>query len=122
MQELTASLEMMYGQDSEADDSGDFQQFFEWMGVKTKKLICVRNNMDTTLQILADWFSDISKDSVYLERLSAAPSPFLQTSSLNLLLVTITLQEHDEAQKRIIMSTHNKAIYEAQYEQSVTTE
>lgn len=37
-----------------------FQQFFEWIGVKTKILICVRNNMDTTPQILADWFSDIS--------------------------------------------------------------
>lgn len=36
-----------------------FQQFFEWKSVKAKKLICVRNNMGKTLQILADWFSDI---------------------------------------------------------------
>lgn len=38
-----------------------FQQFFEWKNVRTKKLICVRNNMDTTLQILPDWLSDILK-------------------------------------------------------------
>lgn len=36
-----------------------FQQFFEWKSVKMKKLVCVTNNMDTTLQILADWSSDI---------------------------------------------------------------
>lgn len=58
-QELTASLEMMHGQDSKQMTQEVFQQFFEWKSVKMKKLICVRNNMDITLQILADWFSDI---------------------------------------------------------------
>lgn len=61
-QELSASLEMVYGQGSEADDSEEvFQQFFKWKNVKMKKLICVRNDTDTALQILADWFSGIVK-------------------------------------------------------------
>ena len=61
-QELSTSLELVYGQGSEADDSEEvFQQFFKWKSVKMKKLICVRNDTDRALQILADWFSDILK-------------------------------------------------------------
>lgn len=61
-QELSASLEMVYGQGSEADDSEEvFQQFLEWKSGKMKKLVCVRNDTDTALQILADWFGGILK-------------------------------------------------------------
>lgn len=42
--------------------------------------------------------------------------------TLNLNSLSNSVQEHDEPQKGVIMSTHNKAIYEVQHEQSVTTE
>uniref|UniRef100_A0A8C0EEK4 Serine/threonine kinase 31 n=1 Tax=Bubo bubo TaxID=30461 RepID=A0A8C0EEK4_BUBBB len=62
LQELSASLETVYGQVSEADDSKEaFQQFFNCKSAKMKKLISVRNDTETALQILADWFNGILK-------------------------------------------------------------
>lgn len=62
VQELLSSVEMVYSQDSEANDSEEvFQQFFEWKSIKMKKLIHVKRDTDTALQILADWFGGILK-------------------------------------------------------------
>ncbi|KFV75390.1 Serine/threonine-protein kinase 31, partial [Dryobates pubescens] len=62
LQELSLSLEMMAGQGSEVGDSEEaLQQFFEWKSAKGNKLIQVRNNTDTALQIFADCFGGILK-------------------------------------------------------------
>ncbi|PKU32457.1 serine threonine-protein kinase hypothetical protein [Limosa lapponica baueri] len=90
-EELSASLEMVYGQGSAADGLEDaFQQFFEWKSIKMKKLICIRDDTDTALEILADWFSSI-------------------------------LKEPDEAEKGIIMNAYNKVIHNVRQEQSMIT-
>ncbi|KAM9023804.1 serine/threonine-protein kinase 31 isoform 3-T3 [Ara ararauna] len=61
LQKLSASLEM-YDQGSEAGDSEEvFQEFFKWKSIKTEKLICLRNDTDAALRILADWFSGVLK-------------------------------------------------------------
>uniref|UniRef100_A0A663MJG0 Serine/threonine kinase 31 n=1 Tax=Athene cunicularia TaxID=194338 RepID=A0A663MJG0_ATHCN len=100
LQELSASLETVYGQISEADDSKEaFQQFFNYRSAKMKKLISVRNDTETALQILTDWFRGILK--------------VRQTSVFPV--------DHDEAEKGIIMSAYNKVIHKVNQEQNMIT-
>ncbi|XP_063179972.1 serine/threonine-protein kinase 31 [Chroicocephalus ridibundus] len=128
LQELSASLEMVYGQGSEADDSEEaFQHFFKWKSVKVKKLICVRDNTDTALQILADWFSGIlkcfdlmSEASSDLEEVVGNADEILKKAELAICEELDTdLNEPDEAEKGIIMSAYNKVIYDICQEQSM---
>ncbi|KFV01138.1 Serine/threonine-protein kinase 31, partial [Tauraco erythrolophus] len=130
LQELSASLEMEYGQGCGADDSEEvFQQFFEWKSVKMKKLSCVRNNTDTALQILADWFSGIlkcfdlmSEASSDLEEVFGNADEVLKKVELAVCEELDTnLNEHDEAEKAIIMSAYNKVIHQVCKEQSMIT-
>ncbi|XP_074430963.1 serine/threonine-protein kinase 31 isoform X1 [Larus michahellis] len=128
LQELSASLEMVYGQGSEADDSEEaFQHFFKWKSVKVKKLICVRDNTDTALQILADWFSGIlkcfdlmSEASSDLEEVVGNADEILKKAELAICEELDTdLNEPDEAEKGIIMSAYNKVIHDICQEQSM---
>ncbi|KFQ98249.1 Serine/threonine-protein kinase 31, partial [Nipponia nippon] len=130
LEELSASLEMVYGQGSEADDSEEvFQQFFKWKSVKMKKLICVRNDTDTALQILADWFSGtlkcfdlMSEASSDLEEVAGNADEILKKVELAICEELGTdLNEHDEAEKGIIMSAYNKVIHKLRQEQSIIT-
>ncbi|XP_009947770.1 PREDICTED: serine/threonine-protein kinase 31 [Leptosomus discolor] len=130
LQELSASLEMVYGEGSEADDSEEvFQQFFELKSVKMKRLICVRNDTDTALQILADWFSGIlkcfdlmSEASSDLEEVVGNADEILKKVELAICEeLNANLNEHDEAEKEIITSAYNKVIHKVCQEQSLTT-
>ncbi|KFQ62163.1 Serine/threonine-protein kinase 31, partial [Pelecanus crispus] len=130
LQELSASLEMVYGQGSEVDNSEEvFQQFFKWKGVKMKKLICVRNDTDTALQILSDWFSGIlkcfdlmSEASSDLEEVVGNVDEILKKVELAICEELDTdLNEHDEAEKGIIMSAYNQVIHNVRQEQSMIT-
>nr|XP_021154727.1 serine/threonine-protein kinase 31 isoform X2 [Columba livia] len=128
LQELSASLEMVYGQGSEADDSEEvFQQFLEWKSGKMKKLVCVRNDTDTALQILADWFGGIlkcfdlmSEASSDLEEAVSSADEILKKVELAICEeLDADLNEHDEAEKRIIMSAYNKVVHNIRQEQSL---
>ncbi|NXH74441.1 STK31 kinase, partial [Hydrobates tethys] len=130
LQELSVSLEMVYGQGSEADDSEEvFQHFFKWKSVKMEKLICVRNDTDTALQILADWFSGIlkcfdlmSEASSDLEEVVGNADEILKKVELAICEELDTdLNEHDEAEKGIIVSAYNKVIHNIRQEQSMIT-
>ncbi|KAM9387489.1 serine/threonine-protein kinase 31 [Phaethornis superciliosus] len=130
LQELSTSLEMVYGQGSEADDCEEvFQQFFEWRSLKIKKLICVRNDTDTALQTLADWFSGtlkcfdlMSEASSDLEEVVGSADEILQKVELAICEELDTdLKEHDEAEKGIIMHVYNKIIKKVHQEQSMIT-
>ncbi|NWX07342.1 STK31 kinase, partial [Caloenas nicobarica] len=128
LQELSASLETVYGQGSEADDSEDvFQQFLKWKSGKMKKLICVRNDTDTALQILADWFGGIlkcfdlmSEASSDLEEAVSNADEILKKVELAICEELDTdLNEHDEAEKRIVMNAYNKVVHNIRQEQSM---
>ncbi|KFQ70952.1 Serine/threonine-protein kinase 31, partial [Phaethon lepturus] len=130
LQELSASLESVYGQGSEADDSERvFQQFFKWKSVKMKKLIGIRHDTDAALQILADWFSGIlkcfdlmSETSSDLEEVVGSADEILKKVELAICEELDTdLNEHDEAEKGIIMSAYNKVIHNVRQEQSMIT-
>ncbi|XP_075275265.1 serine/threonine-protein kinase 31 isoform X7 [Opisthocomus hoazin] len=128
LQELSASLEMVCDQGSEADDAEEvFQQFFKWKSVKMEKLICVRNDTDTALQILADWFSVVlkcfdltSEASSVLEEVVGNADEILRKFELAICEELDTdLNEHDETKKGIITSTYNKVIHKVRQEQSM---
>ncbi|NXS42581.1 STK31 kinase, partial [Balaeniceps rex] len=130
LQELSASLEMVYGQGSEAGDSEEvFQQFFKWKGVKMKKLICIRNDTDAALQVLADWFSGVlkcfdlmSEVSSDLEEVVGNVDEILKKVELAICEELDTdLNEHDEAEKGIIMSAYHKVMHNVRQEQSMIT-
>ncbi|NXL66705.1 STK31 kinase, partial [Chordeiles acutipennis] len=130
LQELSASLEMVYGQGSEADDCEEvFQEFFKWKNAKMAKLICVRNDTDTALQILADWFSGtlkcfdlMSEASSDLEKVVGNVDELLKKAELAVCEeLDIDLNEHEEAEKGIIASAYNKVIRNVRKEQSVIT-
>ncbi|XP_008947179.1 PREDICTED: serine/threonine-protein kinase 31 [Merops nubicus] len=128
LQELSASLEMMGAQDSEADDSEEvFQQFFKWKSAKMKKLICVRDDTDTALQILADWFGAVlkcfdlmSETPSDLEEVIGNADEILKKVELAICEELNTdLNEHDEAKKGIITSVYNKVLRKVCQEQSM---
>lgn len=61
-QELSVSLEMVYGEVCEGNDSEEvFQQFLKWKHAKIEEFIDIRNNTDAALLILTDLFSGILK-------------------------------------------------------------
>lgn len=61
-QELSVSLEMIYGQVCEVNDSEEvFEQFLKWKHAKIEEFIDIRNNTDAALQTLTDLFSGILK-------------------------------------------------------------
>ncbi|KAM9302493.1 serine/threonine-protein kinase 31 [Morus bassanus] len=130
LQELSASLEKVYGQGSEAGDSEEvFQDFFKWKSTKMKKLICVRNDTDAALQILAGWFSGIlkcfdlmSEASSDLEEVVGNADEILKKVELAICEELNTdFNEHDETEKGIIMSAYNKVIHNIHQEQSMIT-
>ncbi|NXD83780.1 STK31 kinase, partial [Halcyon senegalensis] len=128
LQELSASLEMVYGQSSEADDPEEvFQQFFKWKSVKMKKLFCVRDDTDTALQILADWFGVIlkcfdlmSEASSDLEEVVGNADEILRKADLAICEELNTdLEEHDEAEKGIITNAYNEVVHKICQERSL---
>ncbi|XP_074726483.1 serine/threonine-protein kinase 31 [Strix uralensis] len=130
LQELSASLETLYGQVSEADDSKEaFQQFFNCKSAKMKKLISVRNDTETALQILADWFNGILKCFDLMSEASSNVAAVVGSADEILKKVKLAiceelntdLNEHDEAEKGIIMSAYNQVIYKVHQEQNMIT-
>ncbi|NXX46295.1 STK31 kinase, partial [Tricholaema leucomelas] len=130
LQELSPSLEMTAGQGSEVDNSEEaFQQFFEWRNVRVNKLIHVRNDTDTALQILADWFRGnlkcfdmMSEASSDLEEGIGNADEILKKVELAICEeLDNDLNKQDEAEKRIIMSACNQLLHKVQQEQSMIT-
>ncbi|XP_054017258.1 serine/threonine-protein kinase 31 [Dryobates pubescens] len=130
LQELSLSLEMMAGQGSEVGDSEEaLQQFFEWKSAKGNKLIQVRNNTDTALQIFADCFGGIlkcfdmmSEASSDLEEAIGNADELLKNVELAICEeLDNDLNEQDEAEKRIVTSACNELMHKVQQEQSMIT-
>ncbi|KAM6281320.1 serine/threonine-protein kinase 31 [Porphyrio hochstetteri] len=127
LQELSTSLEVVYGRSCEADDSEEtFQQFFQWKNNKMQKLICVRNDTDAALQILADWFSGVlkcfdlkSEASSGLEEMVGNADEILKKVELAVCEELNTDLNGDEAEKGITVSTYNEVMRNIRQEQSM---
>ncbi|XP_068791217.1 serine/threonine-protein kinase 31 isoform X1 [Struthio camelus] len=126
LQELCTTLEVVYGQVREEDESEEvFQQFFKWKHARTEEFIHIRNDTNAALQILADWFSGIikcfdlmSEASLNLEEVIGNVDEFLKKVELDIRKELETdLAEHDEADEQIIRSAYNKVIHKIHQEQ-----
>ncbi|XP_067418158.1 serine/threonine-protein kinase 31 isoform X2 [Emydura macquarii macquarii] len=130
LQELSRSLEAVYGQISEADDSEEaFQQFFEWKHTKLEEFSRVRSGTNTSLQILARWFSDIIK---FFDLTSEVPlkseevvgnvDEVLEKVESDICKeLEISLVEQDETDKEIILNAYSKVIQKICQEQHLIT-
>uniref|UniRef100_A0A8B9S5A6 Serine/threonine kinase 31 n=1 Tax=Apteryx owenii TaxID=8824 RepID=A0A8B9S5A6_APTOW len=124
LQELSASLEVVYGQVCEADESEDvFEQFFKWKRAKMEQFIRVRNDTNAALQILTDWFGGIikcfdlmSEASLNLEKVIDNVDEVLKKVELDI-CKELDTDLHDEADKQIITSAYNKVIRKIRQEQ-----
>ncbi|XP_019364133.1 PREDICTED: serine/threonine-protein kinase 31 isoform X3 [Gavialis gangeticus] len=130
LQRLSTSLEAMYGEASEADDSKEvFQQFFEWKHFKLEEFSRVRSSTDASLQILAGWFSGIKKffdltSEVTLnsEEVVGNVDEVLENVESNICKeLEISLVEQDEADKKILLNVYNKVIQKIHQEQYLIT-
>ncbi|XP_039382640.1 serine/threonine-protein kinase 31 isoform X2 [Mauremys reevesii] len=130
LQELSGSLEAIYGQVSEADDSEEtFQQFFEWKQTKLEEFSRVRSGTDASLQILATWFSGMikffdltSEVSLKSEEVVGNVDEVLEKAESNICKeLEISLVEQDEADKEIILNAYNKVIQKIHQEQHLIT-
>ncbi|NXG33992.1 STK31 kinase, partial [Dromaius novaehollandiae] len=130
LQELSTSLEVVYGQVCEADESEEvFEQFLKWKRAKTEEFIRVRNDTNAALQILTDWFSVIikcfdlmSEASLNLEEVIGNVDEVLKKVELDICKELETdSAEHDEADEQIITSAYNKVIHKIRQEQHLIT-
>ncbi|XP_038247242.1 serine/threonine-protein kinase 31 isoform X2 [Dermochelys coriacea] len=130
LEELSASLEAVYGQASEADDSEEaFQQFFEWKQTKLEEFSRVRSGTNASLQILATWFSDmikffdlVSEVSLKSEEVVGNVDEVLEKVESDICKeLEISLVAQDEADKEIILNAYNKVIWKIRQEQHLIT-
>nr|XP_048694350.1 serine/threonine-protein kinase 31 isoform X1 [Caretta caretta] len=130
LQELSASLEAVYGQASEADDSEEaFQQFFEWKQTKLEEFSRVRSGTNASLQILATWFSGMikffdltSEVSLKSEEVVGNVDEVLEKVESDICKeLEISLVAQDEADKEIILNAYNKVIQKICQEQHLIT-
>uniref|UniRef100_A0A8C3CHA4 Serine/threonine kinase 31 n=1 Tax=Cairina moschata TaxID=8855 RepID=A0A8C3CHA4_CAIMO len=130
LQELSDSLEMVYGQVSEVNDSEEaFQQFFKWKCAEMEEFAHIRNDTDAALKILIDLFSGIlkcfdlsSEASSDFEEVAVNVDEVLKEAELNICKELKTdLTEHGEAEKGIIMSAYSKVVHKVRQEQNLIT-
>ncbi|XP_031445972.1 serine/threonine-protein kinase 31 isoform X1 [Phasianus colchicus] len=130
LQELSVSLEMIYGQVCELNDSEEvFQQFLTWKHAKIEEFIDIRNNTDAALQILTDLFSGILKcfdlsleASSDTEEVPDNVDEALKEAELCVCKELKTdLTEHDEKEKGIIKSAYSKVMHKVRQEQNLIT-
>ncbi|XP_068530300.1 serine/threonine-protein kinase 31 [Anas acuta] len=130
LQELSGSLEMVYGQVSEVNDSEEvFQQFFKWKRAEMEEFVHIRNDTDAALKILINVFSGIlkcfdlsSEASSDFEEVAVNVDEVLKQAELNICKELKTdLTEHGEAEKGIIMSAYSKVVHKVHQEQHLIT-
>ncbi|XP_052551224.1 serine/threonine-protein kinase 31 isoform X2 [Tympanuchus pallidicinctus] len=128
--ELSVSLEMVYGEVCEGNDSEEvFQQFLKWKHAKIEEFIDIRNNTDAALQILTDLFSGIlkcfdlsSEASSDTEEVPGNVDEALKEAELCVSKELKTdLTEHDEKEKEIIKSAYSKVMHKVRQEQNLIT-
>ncbi|NXA35153.1 STK31 kinase, partial [Eudromia elegans] len=130
LQELSASLEVAYGQVHEAERTEQvFEQFFKWQRTKTEEFIRVRNDTNAALQTLTNWFSGIVKcfdlmteESLNIEEVIGNVDEVLKKAELDICKELETdLAEHDETDKKIITSAYNEVACKIRQEQHLIT-
>nr|XP_006138428.1 serine/threonine-protein kinase 31 isoform X1 [Pelodiscus sinensis]XP_025034897.1 serine/threonine-protein kinase 31 isoform X1 [Pelodiscus sinensis]XP_025034903.1 serine/threonine-protein kinase 31 isoform X1 [Pelodiscus sinensis] len=126
LQELSGSLEAVYGPASEADETEEvFLQFFAWKQTKLEEFSRVRSGTNASVQSLSTWFSGIikffdltSEVSLKSEEVVGNVDEVLEKVESDICKeLEISLVEQDEADKEIILNAYSKVIEKIRQEQ-----
>ncbi|XP_031796456.1 serine/threonine-protein kinase 31 isoform X4 [Sarcophilus harrisii] len=130
LQELSASLEAVYGQTREVTNAEEIlHKFYEWKHGKREEFNRVRTETDTSLQLLAEWFSSTIKffdlndeESLSSEEVIGNVDEILEKIESDVCKeLEISLVEQGDTDKEIILNTYNEVLQKIRSEERLIT-
>lgn len=125
LEQIVCSLEDVYGKATNAEASDEvFQDFHEWKRAKMEKFSKVRRDTDDSLRVLFLWFNDLREffDLTSTEPLTSDEVVGNIDELINNVESVIEKElnifgaEHDETEKKIILSAYNKVVQKIRQE------
>ncbi|XP_051817162.1 serine/threonine-protein kinase 31 [Antechinus flavipes] len=130
LQELSASLEAVYGQTREVTNAEEIlHKFYEWKHGKREEFNRVRTETDTSLQLLAEWFNSTIKffdlndeESLSSEEVIGNVDEILEKIESDVCKeLEISLVEQGDTDKEIILNTYNEVLQKIRSEERLIT-
>ncbi|XP_074051582.1 serine/threonine-protein kinase 31 isoform X6 [Macrotis lagotis] len=130
LQELSASLEAVYGQTREVTNAEEIlHKFYEWKHGKREEFNRVRTETDTSLQLLAEWFNSTIKffdlndeESLSSEEVIGNVDEILEKIESDVCKeLEISLVEQGDTDKEIILNTYNEVLQKIRSEERIIT-
>uniref|UniRef100_A0A5F8H1Q9 Serine/threonine kinase 31 n=1 Tax=Monodelphis domestica TaxID=13616 RepID=A0A5F8H1Q9_MONDO len=130
LQELSASLEAVYGQTREVTNAEEIlQKFYEWKQGKREEFNRVRTETDASLQLLAEWFNSTIKffdlndeESLSSEEVIGNVDEILEKIESDVCKeLEISLVEQGDTDKEIILNTYNEVLQKIRSEERLIT-
>ncbi|XP_072507039.1 serine/threonine-protein kinase 31 isoform X2 [Notamacropus eugenii] len=130
LQELSASLEAVYGQTREVTNAEEIlQKFYEWKHGKREEFNRVRTETDASLQLLAEWFTSTIKffdlndeESLNSEEVIGNIDKILEKIESDVCKeLEISLVEQGDIDKEIILNTYNEVLQKIRSEERLIT-
>ncbi|XP_074125136.1 serine/threonine-protein kinase 31 isoform X13 [Sminthopsis crassicaudata] len=130
LQELSASLEAVYGQTREVSNAEEIlHKFYEWKHGKREEFNRVRTETDTSLQLLAEWFNSTIKffdlndeESLSSEEVIGNVDEILEKIESDVCKeLEISLVEQGDTDKEIILNTYNEVLQKIRSEERLIT-
>ncbi|XP_043820853.1 serine/threonine-protein kinase 31 [Dromiciops gliroides] len=130
LQELSASLEAVYGQTREVTNADEIlQKFYKWKHGKREEFNRVRTETDASLQLLAEWFSSTIKffdlndeESLSSEEVIGNVDEILEKIESDVCKeLEISLVEQGDTDKEIILNTYNEVLQKIRSEERLIT-
>ncbi|XP_074125122.1 serine/threonine-protein kinase 31 isoform X2 [Sminthopsis crassicaudata] len=129
-EELSASLEAVYGQTREVSNAEEIlHKFYEWKHGKREEFNRVRTETDTSLQLLAEWFNSTIKffdlndeESLSSEEVIGNVDEILEKIESDVCKeLEISLVEQGDTDKEIILNTYNEVLQKIRSEERLIT-
>ncbi|XP_020848977.1 serine/threonine-protein kinase 31 isoform X3 [Phascolarctos cinereus] len=126
LQELSASLEAVYGQTREVTNAEEvLQKFYEWKHGKRQEFNRVRTETDASLRLLTEWFNSTIKffdlndeESLNSEEVIGNVDEILEKIESDVCKeLEISLVEQGDVDKEIILNTYNRVLQKIRSEE-----
>ncbi|XP_027728265.1 serine/threonine-protein kinase 31-like [Vombatus ursinus] len=130
LQELSASLEAVYGQTREVTNAEEIlQKFYEWKHGKREEFNRVRTETEASLQLLTEWFNSTIKffdlndeESLNSEEVIGNVDEILEKIESDVCKeLEISLVEQCDVDKEIILNTYNEVLRKIRSEERLIT-
>ncbi|KAJ1085001.1 hypothetical protein NDU88_005138 [Pleurodeles waltl] len=125
LEQIFSSLEDVYGKATDPEASDEvFQDFHDWKQAKIEKFSNVRSDTDDSLRVLFLWFNDLreffdltSTASLNSDEVVGNIDELIKNvESVIEKELNISGAEHDETEKKIILSAYNKVVQKIRQE------